>query len=89
MRDHLHTLEQVAAGLVFGVGNDLTWLKFGVGDSNAGPVLSWVQYHWVSAETGLFPHSALAIPIVVGVLVVGSFERRIALRIENRGKDES
>ena len=48
-----------------------------------------MQYHWVSAETGLFPHSALAIPIVVGVLVVGSFERRIALRIENRGKDES
>ena len=88
MRDHLHTLEQVAAGLVFGVGNDLTWLKFGVGDSNAGPVLSWVQDHWVSALTGLSLYSALPIPIVVGVLAVGSFERWITLWIKNRRNDK-
>jgi len=92
VRDHLHTLEQVAVGLVFGVGNALLWLNFGlgnVGGNTAGPVLSWVQDNWVSAETGLFPYSALAIPIVVGILVVGSFERRIALWLKERGgKDE-
>lgn len=94
---NLHTLEQVIVGLVLGIGNAIAWLKFavgvGVGDGNnnivaaTGPVLSWVQDNFVSAETGLFPYSALAIPIVVGILVVGSFERRIALWMKNKGKD--
>ena len=91
---NLHTLEQVIVGLVLGVGNALAWLKFAVGDVSGsakdavvGPVLSWVQSNWVSAETGLFPYSALAVPVVVGILVVGSFERRIALWIKNKEKD--
>lgn len=89
VRDHLHTVEQVAVGLLFGVGNALAWLKFGVGSGNeAGTVLLYVQNHWVSAETGLFPYSALAIPIVVGISVVGSFERRIALWMEKRGTED-
>ncbi|KAL7527390.1 hypothetical protein ACHAXR_001933 [Thalassiosira sp. AJA248-18] len=86
---HLHTSEQVTVGLVLGVGNALAWLKFGVGDGNARSVLSWVQNNLVSAETGLFPYSALAVPVVIGILVVGSFERRIALWMKNRGtKDD-
>ena len=86
VRDHLHTIDQVAVGLVLGVGNALLWLKFGVGSSNeiAGPVLAWVRVNCVSAETGLFPYLALSIPIVVGILVVGSFERRIALWLKNK-----
>ena len=91
---NLHTLEQVIVGLVLGVGNALAWLKFAVGDVSGsakdavvGPVLSWVQSNCVSAETGLFPYSALAVPVVVGILVVGSFERRIALWIKNKEKD--
>lgn len=84
VRDHLHTVEQVIVGVVFGVINALAWLKLGVG----GPVLSYAREHWVSAETGLFPYSALAIPLVVGIIVVGSFERRIALWIEKRGKGD-
>ncbi|KAL3791051.1 hypothetical protein ACHAW5_002828 [Stephanodiscus triporus] len=84
VRDHLHTADQVVVGLVLGATNALAWIRFGVagvGDGNdaAGPVLSYVRGNWVSAETGLFPYSALAIPVVVGIIVVGSFERRIAL----------
>lgn len=78
VRDHLHTVDQVVVGLVLGATNALAWLKFGVG-GGAGPVLSYVRDNWVSAETGLFPYSALAIPVIVGIIVVGSFERRIAL----------
>ena len=89
VRDHLHTVDQVAVGLVLGLANALAWLKFAVGSSeNTGAVISYVQQNWVSAETGLFPYSALSIPIVVGILVVGSFERRIALWIKNKSKEE-
>ena len=90
VRDHLHTVDQVAVGVVLGLVNALAWLQFAVGSSseNAGVILSYVQKNWVSAETGLFPYSALSIPIVVGILVVGSFERRIALWIKNKSKEE-
>ena len=88
VRDHLHTSDQIAVGLVLGIGNALLWLRFGLGANEAGPILSWVQNNCVSAETGLFPYSALAIPIVVGILVVGSFERRIALWMKNNRRKE-
>ena len=92
VRDHLHTLDQVGVGLVLGVGNALAWLKFGMGiidargNDDVGPIFGWVQQNWVSAETGLFPYEALAIPVLVGVLVVGSFERRIGQWIKNKRK---
>jgi len=89
VRDHLHTVNQVAVGVVLGLINALAWLKFAVGSSdNVRAVLSYVQHNWVSAETGLFPYSALSIPIVVGILVVGSFERRIVLWVKNKSKEE-
>jgi hypothetical protein len=86
IRDDLHTIEQVMVGLTLGVVNGFGWLKYalGLGDGNDGFVLSWVKENWVSAETGLFPYTALAIPIVVGILVVGSFERRIALWLKEK-----
>eukprot|EP00956_Cyclotella_meneghiniana_P006464 scaffold8496_cov66-Cyclotella_meneghiniana.AAC.6 len=87
IRDHLHTPEQVIVGLVFGVLNALTWLKYALGDSRAGPVFSWIKDNCVSADTGLFPYAALSIPMLVGLLVVGSFERRIALWLKNQKKE--
>ena len=88
VRVHLHTVEQVAVGVFFGVTNALAWLQFGmgVGSGDSGPILSYAREHWVSAETGLFPFPALAIPVMVGIAVVGSFERRIALWIKNNTK---
>jgi hypothetical protein len=74
--------------LVLGATNALAWLKFGVGGGgDARPVLLCVQRNWVSAETGLFPYSALVIPVIVGIIVVGSFERRISLWIEENKKE--
>ena len=85
IQSKLHTLEQVIVGLVLGIGNALAWLKFALGsDGSIGFILSYVQSNFVSPETGLFSRSALSIPIVVGILVVGSFERRIALWLKNK-----
>jgi len=84
VRDHLHTVEQVAVGLFLGVGNAITWLKYGVGGDHSGPLITWVKDHCVSADSGLLPYPALAVPVIVGVLVVGSFERRIARWLQNK-----
>lgn len=86
VRDRLHTTGQVAVGLALGAGNAGAWLALGVGDGGdaAGPVLSWVRDHWVSPETGMFPYSALAVPLAVGILVVGSFERRIKDKLRDK-----
>jgi hypothetical protein len=77
----------VAVGLVFGVMNAIAWYKFAMvgntSNNGVGPVLSYVQQNFVSTETGMFPYIALAIPIVVGIIVVGSFERRISLWMTN------
>lgn len=87
IRDHYHNTEQVVVGLVLGVMNAIAWYKFAmVGNSNdntGGTVLSYVQQNWISTETGLFPCIALIIPIIVGMVVVGSFERRISLWMTN------
>ena len=84
VRDHLHTVDQVAVGLTLGLVNALVWLKYALGDDQNGLFIRWVTEHCVSAETGLFPYAALAIPVVVGVLVVGSFERRISLWLKEK-----
>ena len=87
IRDHYHTVEQVVVGLVLGIMNAISWFKVAMmgNDSNngVGPVLSYVQQNYISAETGLFPYMALIIPIIVGMVVVGSFERRISLWMTN------
>lgn len=86
IRDHYHTIEQVAVGLVFGVMNAIAWFKFamvGLNNTGVGPVLSYVQQNWITTETGLLPYIALIIPIIVGMVVVGSFERQISLWMTN------
>jgi hypothetical protein len=60
-------------------------------DGDAGPVIvSMVQQHVIWSETNQFPVVGLLVPILVGVLVVGSFERRIGVWLkERKGGGES
>ncbi|KAL7461952.1 hypothetical protein ACHAXS_002358 [Conticribra weissflogii] len=84
VRDHLHTVEQVAVGLFLGVLNAVAWIKYGVGGDYSGPAITWVKDHCVSAHSGLLPYPALVVPVIVGIFVVGSFERRIARWLKNK-----
>lgn len=93
VRDHLHTLDQILVGYGLGLFNAIVWLKFAVSnynnyDNTAGPVLTLVQKYMISSETNQFPLVGLAIPILVGVLVVGSFERRIGVWLKERKQME-
>jgi acid phosphatase family membrane protein YuiD len=87
IREKLHTLPQVIVGLALGVSNALSWLAFGMGawsgggGGGRGPVVSYVERHWTSSESGLFPYYGLVVPVIVGILVVGSFERRLSSRM--------
>ena len=73
VRDHLHTLEQIIVGYGIGLLNAIIWLKLAI----AGPVVTMVQQYLISSDTNQFPLVGLMVPILVGVVVVGSFERRM------------
>ena len=53
-----------------------------------GPVSRIVQKYLISNNTNQFPIVGLLIPILVGVVVVGSFERRIGVWLKKWNDDE-
>jgi membrane-associated phospholipid phosphatase len=76
----LHTWEQVVVGAVVGTLNGYAWKTLCEGGEQLTPwninILTWVTNH-VLNEQGILPWYTLTIPAVVGLVVVGSFERRI------------
>jgi hypothetical protein len=74
----LHTWEQVVVGGVVGTMNGYLWKALCVGGEswNNINILTWVTNHVLNAQ-GVLPWYTLTIPAVVGLVVVGSFERRI------------
>lgn len=87
VRDHLHTLDQIIVGYVLGLFNAFVWLRFAVSTNHgdtAGPILTLVRRYMISSETNQFPLVGLVVPVLVGVLVVGSFERRIGVWLKER-----
>jgi dolichyldiphosphatase len=71
VQTQLHTKEQVAVGLMVGMMNGAIWRYL---CSNS--VMDWVSNTLLNSEK-LLPYPLLVVPAVVGVIVVGSFERRI------------
>ena len=79
----LHTWEQVVVGLVVGSTNGYAWWHLTVGDNPFGICVGdWISAHLLDATTGLLPYHMLAVPLVIGGLTVGSFERRIGRILE-------
>ena len=95
VRDHLHTFDQIIVGYSLGLVNAILWLKFAVVSNSSsggsggdvGPVVAMVQQYLISSETNQFPVVGLLVPILVGVLVVGSFERRIGVWLKERKEE--
>lgn len=84
VRDHLHTLEQIVVGYGIGLFNAIIWLKLAI----AEPIVTMVQQYLISSDTNQFPLIGLMVPILVGVVVVGSFERRIGMWLKKDRKEE-
>eukprot|EP00986_Skeletonema_menzelii_P013176 scaffold7512_cov103-Skeletonema_menzelii.AAC.1 len=90
-------MDQIIVGYGLGLTNAILWLKYAVfsssnnnndNDAVVGPVVSMVQQYLISSssETNQFPIVGLVVPILVGVLVVGSFERRIGVWLSKERK---
>jgi len=68
----LHTWLQILAGWVLGTINGILWYKF-----CQDQVQSWVSNVLLN-DQGVLPWPLLAVPALLGLAVVGSFERRIS-----------
>lgn len=86
----LHTVDQIVVGLVLGTLDSFLWssLCFGTNPMNVN-IMEWVTNVLLN-EQGVLPVYALIVPAIIGVLLVGSVERRIKGFLENRnaGKEE-
>lgn len=86
VQSKLHTVEQILVGLVFGIFNSITWRSLAFGEN---PLLTGVNVmEFVSKrllpESGVVPMQYLAVSAIVGVAVVGSFERRVSAWVKSR-----
>ena len=77
----LHTWPQIGVGLAIGVTNGALWWYL----CRQG-VMEWVSVNLLN-EDGQLPIVLLAVPAIVGVLVVGSVERRLKRWIEKLKQD--
>jgi membrane-associated phospholipid phosphatase len=76
----LHTKEQVAVGLIVGIFNGVLWRTLVDGSNPLVPqvnIMELVSQHFLDSS-GVLPIPYLAVPAIVGALVVGSFERKIS-----------
>ena len=81
---NLHTIEQIAVGLVLGTAHGTLWFQFCHGASVFGiNPKDFVASHFLN-EQGILPWPALVVPVIVGAAVVGSFERRISKWLQEK-----
>ena len=74
----LHTWEQVVVGFLLGSTNGYLWYTYAL-----APFTSLLR-SYILNDKGVLPTQLLVIPVIVGLLVVGSVERRIAGFLEQR-----
>jgi membrane-associated phospholipid phosphatase len=85
VRSKLHTPQQVAVGLTLGTFNGFVWWRLCHGTMFASIHIMNELSDRLLVD-GLLPWPYLAIPAVLGLAVVGSFERRISRWIKNSKK---
>jgi membrane-associated phospholipid phosphatase len=78
VRVKLHTPAQIAVGVTVGSANALLFETL-----VRGGLEGWLQTYILN-DQGLLPLPLLVVPAIVGVLLVGSFERRIGQWLEQR-----
>ena len=85
----LHTLDQIIVGLVLGTFNSYFWrsLCFGTNPFLDVNVMNWVTKSFLN-DFGQLPIAALAVPAIIGALVVGSVERRISRFLQSKTAKE-
>jgi membrane-associated phospholipid phosphatase len=84
IQTRLHTVEQVAVGLIIGTTNGFVWRHLVDGTNPWGiNVMDWCSNTLLN-EQGLLPVTLLIVPAVAGLVVVGSLERKISKWIKSQ-----
>jgi len=80
----LHTWGQVGVGFTLGCLNGIAWWHLCMGDNpwNVN-VMDWVTANFLN-ENGILPWPMLVIPALIGLAIVGSFERRISAWLKEK-----
>lgn len=86
VQTRLHTIEQVAVGMAFGVSNGLIWRYLVDGRNPMGiNVMDFVTNRFLN-DQGLLPIQLLIVPAIAGAVVVGSLERKISKFVKEKSK---
>lgn len=84
VQSRLHTVEQVAVGMAFGVSNGFMWRYLVDGRNPMGiNVMDFVTTHFLN-DQGVLPTQLLVVPALAGAVVVGSLERKISKFIKKK-----
>jgi membrane-associated phospholipid phosphatase len=85
IRTHLHSPDQILVGSVVGSINGAVWWSLCLGSNPYGICVNdWVAAHVLNAR-GVLPWPMLAVPALVGAVVVGSVERRLVKLFKTTG----
>lgn len=75
----LHTVEQIAVGLVLGSSLGWMWFQACVGNNPWNlSIMDGTRRYLLDSTTGVLPWKWMVVPAVAGLAVVGSFERRLS-----------
>ena len=90
IRTNLHTVNQVAVGLVVGTLNGYLWKGLVDGTAVSGVCVADTVRDTVLDERGLLPAPLLAVPAFLGFVVVGSLEKKLSgwTKMVREQKDE-
>ena len=80
IRAGLHTTDQVVVGWTLGTLHATLWYTF-----IQSPLMTFLSQH-ILPSNGIMPIPFLLIPLLVGVAIIGSFERRITQFLSNKQK---
>jgi membrane-associated phospholipid phosphatase len=86
----LHTKEQVAVGLLVGSINGALWRVLVDGNNPLLPKINIMAFvtENIMDQHGILPIPYLVVPVIVGALVVGSFERKVVKWIQKMKSKE-
>ena len=78
VQTRLHTVAQVAVGMVFGVTHGFVWKHLVDGSNPFGIHITDFVSNNVLNDQGLLPIPLLVVPALAGAVIVGSMERKIS-----------
>jgi len=89
IRVNLHSVDQIAVGAILGTFDGVVWWQLCTNGFRGVTILEWVSSSGMMNEHGLLSWYFLALPALIGALVVGSVERRLGKYLRIGSSEEA